>query len=360
MNPTWIIIAVALIAAAMGARLGGRRLAAGAVGTAVGAALVPLAGPAIAREIAARTPWSVWTTEVAGWTIGYVLISSAVTLLAIRLLGRGAPAGTPSRAGRLFGALVGCSAGGFCAWLAVGNLADVVVDSLPAEGSQTVAAIRRPFEIVRACRVLANISDDEAEMLVKHRDIRAVLEADSLERLLRTPGVIRKVSRAVEGDWGELAMLAADPAVKDAMSEPDFLQRVRAVDVVALAADVERCRAGEPPPAIEAGNANLPRLANLSEWERRLAEDAELRELVAAEWPAGERGHSPQSRVPRPRTRDEVVADYWRGVSNLLELADGPNVPMSWLPGFDLPTPPPVKPDEPLIREEPIRADALP
>jgi hypothetical protein len=346
MNTGWTIVVVSAIAAAIGARLGMRRMVAAGVGTGVAVALLPTAGPALARWSAPYLDWEPWVRETACWTLAYVAVLWSVSFVAMRILNRGRAAEKPSLSGRLVGAAVAGSMGGVFAWLAVGNLAEIVVRELPAaDASPVVAAIRRPFEVVRACRVLATVSGPEAEMLVERQDIRAVLDADSLDRLLRTPGVIRKISRAADGDWGALATLAADPAVKEVMNGPEFLARIQAVDVVAMAADIERLRAdvsGAPNKPI--GERRAPTPVVRGEWARRLAEDPEFRRRVAEEWlaeqPASDRLNSTPPRRPGERATDAEVEAYWRSVAAMLELADGPNLPAAWLPGFETPAPP--------------------
>jgi hypothetical protein len=275
----------------------------------------------------------------------------------MRILNRGRSAQRPSVAGRLFGAGVAAAVGALCAAMAVGNLADVVLEQLPADhASPVLAAVRRPVEVVRACRLLATVTGPEAEILLDRGDIRGVLESESIDRLLRTPGVVRKVSRAADGDWAALATLAADPAVKEFMNEGDFLDRIRALDMVSMADDIRRRRStGEQLAAASARAAaargsvsSPPRVLNES-WARRIAEDPQLRDRVLAEWfderkqPAPRNASPPQTAAhPAQATPAEVEA-YWRKVGALLEFADGPNLPASLIPGFSPPAPEPAK-----------------
>jgi hypothetical protein len=57
-----------------------------------------------------------------------------------------------------------------------------------------------------------------------------------------------------------------------------------------------------------------------------------------------EPGPSPQSltrSAPGKATPEEVEA-YWQNFAAVMELADGPRLPTSWIPGFEIPAPPAV------------------
>jgi hypothetical protein len=338
MSPGWIIAVVALVAAAIGARLGLRRMTGIVVGTATAAALAPQVGPVLSRWTATYVDWHGAIREAACWIAAYAAIAWSVSFLVVRVLGRGKPAGKPSARGRVAGGAAAAAVCGTCAWLLAGDLADILIRQLPGrDASPVVAVVRRPLEIMRACRVLSTISGHEAEMLLDRPDMRAVLEADSIERLLRTPGVVRKFSRAAEGDWGALARLADDPAVSELLNRGDFLERIREVDVVAMADEIERGRAVADRKPFD----GRPRGIHNNDWVRRLAEDQELHDRLVEE--LGDESHH-RSGEPTIRSNgragDDEVTAYWRRFGAVLELADGPNLPTTWLPGTDLRPPP--------------------
>src|SRR5688500_12636959 len=107
MNATWTIIAVAAAAALVGAWIGGRRLLALAVGTAVAAGLTPTAGPALAEQLATRTQLVPWVAAAAGWALAYAAILWLSSLVVMCLTARGGRGQAPSRTGRLAGTAVG-------------------------------------------------------------------------------------------------------------------------------------------------------------------------------------------------------------------------------------------------------------
>jgi hypothetical protein len=284
-----------------------------------GAAAAPQLGPPLARSLAEATGWNAWAGDAACWAAVYLGVTVAVSAGLSRF---GA-----TRATRRFhpgGAVLGGVAGGLIGWVALGNFGDVVLDQLPADTSaESAGAVRRPFEILRACRVLRSLSADEAQRLCGRPDVQAVIGDESFAVLFRTPGLHRLFARAAEGDWVALAALAADPQVKDAMSETEFVRRVQAVDVVALAADVERRRNGPPTPADEEPVAvRLP--ANF--------DDAETYEPFAAAWLAQEAPGLAEDVPPA------IDADsYWRNVGRLIEVVDRPQGPAAWLPRLVIP-----------------------
>ena len=187
-------------------------------------------------------------------------------------------------------------------------------------------------------------------MLSRRAEIDAVFSAESFDQLLQSPGMVRKFSSAAEGDVQALLRLAADPEVKAAMGDSEFLRRLRAVDVVALAQHVEQHRAaGDPENDADLGDGEGSALVDDPEFQRRaidrlLSDHPELEaESEGIDFEFGSSAGKPQGEADRADA-------YWRRVGHVLELLDRPSTPASWLPQLvDPPT------NRPAPRTEPSR-----
>jgi hypothetical protein len=329
------IIAAALIA--LGARLGPVRLAATYAVAAIATAVATQLGPAAHRALVALTGSDTWAGEAACWLAAYFLAAFGLSAVVFRRR-RQTDRIAPSRRARMSGALLGAAAGCLLGWLACGNLADLLLRRLPAptDANGGLVALRRPLELMRACRVLGSVDRAEAELLTSRPEVQAVLSGEPIDALLREPGMLRKVSRAADGNWLAVAALAADESVKAAMQRADFLRSVRAVDLVALAAAVEEQRThGRTASAAGGDSVRLPALLS----------DAALQARLAEEWLADH--EAPESSADTvaenvatadaasaERARAENARAYWENVDTILTVVDGGSRPAAWIPGL--------------------------
>jgi hypothetical protein len=316
------IAAAAPILIAWGAWRGARRLL--AVVVVFGAAGLAAAefGPKLHDRFVAITGLDNWARAGASWLIVYL----ATVVLATGLFDRLVPVRPTAQRGswfRIRGAAVGGVAAGLLLWGMIGNLSEVALEALPERKPDAVVDLRRPFEILRACRTFGTLTPAEADHLAGRPEVVAMLDNGAMEKLLRTPGVLRRVSQVADGDWTALGSLATDDTVKTAMHDPVFLERVRNVDVFALAAELERLRAAGKVPRVDGTpTAGLPAFVR----DPRFVAHAER------EW-----SDSPPQIAPRDKAGE--TAAYWRNVGTVLDWYEGRPAVTRFLPQFVDPSP---------------------
>lgn len=309
------LAAAAPILIVWGAWCGARRLLATVVVLGAAAWAAGAFGPKLHDRFVEITGLDSWARAGASWLIVYL----AAIVLAAGIFDRLFPVRPASRSSRWFhvrGAVVGTLAAGLLLWGVVGNLPEVALEALPERRPDDVVDLRRPFEILRACRTFGSLTPAEADLLAGRPEVVAVLDNGAMERLLRTPGVLRRVSQAADGDWTAIGSLATDDTVKIAMHDPVFLERVRQVDVFALAAEIERRRAAGASP-----HSALPATARLPGFVR----DPEFIAHAEREW-----SDAPQPVAPRDRAVE--AASYWRNVGTVLDWYEGRSAVAQILP----------------------------
>jgi hypothetical protein len=218
--------------AAAGYRTGLFRFAGLLAALAIGGAAAAALGPIAHAGLAAVTGWDSW----AAWGLTMAAVYAAASCAAVRLL-RARERKPAGRRERIAGLAAGLALG-------LGFLALVCLTRAAAPTFEPVAWVQKPFLYVRAVRVLRDVSPEEARWVADRPEVRAVAESGPLRRLMEDPDVLRRVQQASAGSRIALAALAADPKVKAAMEEPEFLDRVRRVDLPALAEAVTARRAG--------------------------------------------------------------------------------------------------------------------
>lgn len=313
----WIIgIGIALVIA--GALCGARRLLALPTGMIAGAAAAPTLGPMLGRELAWLIQYDAWIADLVCWAAVYLVTVWLVSGTIMRIFADRTDARRGLRWHRS-GAIAGGIVGGLLAWSALGNLPELVLERLPEPSGNSTAAtlLRRPLEIMRACRTLSSLTLTEAQELACRPEVTAVFDDESLERLLSTPGMLRMFSRASTGDWRALGALASDETVKAAMREPKFVRRLQAVDLLTLADELERRREqGDAQLGANPVVVRLPAFVNKREFRARLEQELSLDAPASADpvgssaWslPAGDRKLEPR--------------EYWRGVGEALSWCD--------------------------------------
>lgn len=320
------------IGIAWGAWRGARRLLFVLLGTTAGALAAPAIAPALSDLLARVTGSNSWAGVIAAWIAIYL----AVATLAVFVVGRWFPghAAMPHGAAfRTHGAAVGAVCGALITWCTLGNLPELALRALPEQGPEAMVDLRRPFEVLHVCRIFGSLSAEEADHLAGRPEVSAVVDNPAMEKLLQTPGVLRKVSRAAEGDWTALGALAADESVNVALHDPIFLERVRQVDLLALADAIERRRAAGEGPAIEApGVERLPAFARSPEFVAR----------AEREWSDSPVATTSAPRDPADRAREAEA--YWRNVGTVLEWYEGRSTVASILADPLLSAPPPSVP----------------
>lgn len=333
---TWLlIIGTSLVLVATGARRGARRLLALPTGMLVGAWSVRWLGPALKDLVAGVTGFDVWAGDLLCWMSAYCAVTALVASAILRIF-PSLNGADRSRRFHLSGAVVGGLVGGVMAWGAFGNLPDLALEHLPQETADATFDLRRPFEIMRACRTLSSLSPAEAEQIATRPEVLAVLDNDSMEKLLRTPGMLRKFSRAADGDWKALGSLANDESVKAAMREPEFLERVRAVDILRLAEDLEQRRsAGLTDDRVALAEVRLPSFVTEADFQAHLADELDLGSSRPTDVEK-----SPLANLPTGPDGKIEAAAYWRGVGSALEWYDRPSTAASLLPNLIKPPTP--------------------
>lgn len=315
MNLGLLVITASCALVGLGARLGSRRFALLAAAAALGWSSAWCAGESVAAALAGLVGADTLLVAALGRLLAYLVGFTAVLAAASRWSPQWYPlwspgSGTPlSRRSRWEGAALALVFAVATAWLALGDVSTDLRapgDSAGAE-SQAGLAELRPVAVLRSCRVLCSLDPAEAERLAARREVRAVLDSPSLERLFRRPGLVGRFAAAADGDWESLAALAVDPAVKQAMDDPEFLRRVQAVDLVAMASEVEAQRRGDAPLAGDLAAAPLDLPA--------FTADADLRRRIAAEW-------SGEETAVAPPTAAERHSQYWRQVEIGLHLLE--------------------------------------
>lgn len=327
------LIAAAPVLIAWGAWRGARRLLATAVALAVGALAAAEFGPKLHGRFVEITGLDSWARAGASWLIVYL----AAVVLAGGVFDRLFPERPPTARNGWFhvrGAAVGTVAAALLLWGVAGNLPEVALEALPERKPDDVVDLRRPFEILSACRTFGTLTPAEADHLAGRPEVIAILDNGAMEKLLTTPGVLRRVSQAAEGDWRAVGSLATDDTVKTAMHDPEFLERVRQVDVFALAAEIERLRAAGVAP-----QTNVPAAARLPSFVR----DLKFVAHAEREWSA-----VPPPVAPRDKAAD--AAAYWRNVGTVLDWYEGRPAVTRFLPQFvevPQPTAPPKAEESP-------------
>jgi len=339
---TWLlIIGTSLVLVATGARRGARRLLALPTGMLVGAWSVRWLGPALKDLVAGVTDFDVWAGDLLCWMSAYCAVTALVASVILRIF----PSLNESDRSRRFhlsGAVVGGLIGGVVAWGTFGNLPDLVLEHLPEETADATVDLRRPFEIMRACRTFSSLSAAEAEQIATRPEVLAVLDNGSMEKLLRTPGMLRKFSRAADGDWKALGSLANDESVKAAMREPEFLERVRAVDILRLAEDLEQRRSAGPSAEngatddrVALAEVRLPSFVTEADFQAHLADELDLGSSRPTDVEK-----APLANLPTGPDGKIEAAAYWRGVGSALEWYDRPSTAARLLPNLIKPPTP--------------------
>lgn len=307
MNLGLLVITASCALVGLGARLGSRRFALLAAAAALGWSSAWCAGESVAAALAGLVGADTLLIAALGRLLAYLVGFTAVLAAASRW---SPGSGTPlSRRSRWEGAALALVFAVATAWLALGDVSTELHapgDWAAAESSAELAELR-PVAVLRSCRVLCSLDPAEAERLAARREVRAVLDSPSLERLFRRPGLVGRFAAAADGDWESLAALAVDPAVKQAMDDPEFLRRVQAVDLVAMASEVESHRRGDATFAGDLAAAPLDLPA--------FTADADLRRRIAAEW-------SGEEVAVAPPTAAERHSQYWRQVEIGLHLLE--------------------------------------
>ncbi|MBA4020657.1 MAG: hypothetical protein C0483_26150 [Pirellula sp.] len=306
----------------LGAWLGARRFAMLASSAVVGSLVALFAGAAVGDLIAVVASADTLLTASAGYVLAYLGGFAGAALLTSKLLAsRKSPrsAGGPSRGERLRGAALALLPAVALVWIVRGELPreGLLPSAVAAGGSSAPSDVLRPVAVVRACKMLCALDAGEAERVASRPEVRAVVESPALERLFRRPGLVHEFAAAADGDWRALTKLAVDPTVKAAMDDPEFLRRVQAVDLVALAKDVETERRGGA--LLSSSSSSLPAGA-IAAVPLRLpayAGEDELRRRVAAEWSGEDVAAelvTAEARIADPPTAAEQRARYWRQV----------------------------------------------
>lgn len=338
-NLPWIIgIGFGLVI--VGALCGARRLLALPTGMIVGAATASSLGPMLGRELTWLIQYDAWIADLVCWTAVYLVTVWLVSGAIVRVF----PDRQEGRRGlRLHrsGAIVGGVAGGLLAWSALGNLPELILERLPepSVNSTAVMVLRRPLEIMRACRTLSSLTLTEAQELAMRPEVLAVLDDETMERLLSTPGMLRTFSQASTGDWQALGALASDETVKAAMREPKFIRRLQAVDLLTMADELDRRRErGETKSGADPAAVRLPAFATKPEFRARLEQELGPNALASA---AAVRSSRPSSSHTASQRKIEPEA-YWQGVGKALSWYDRSSPAAALVP----------KLVEPLLRKE--------
>jgi len=335
MTTLLLITGTSLLLVATGARRGARRLLALPTGMIIGAWSVRWLGPALKDLVASVTAFDTWAGDLLCWMSAYCAVTALVASVILRIF-PSLNGVDRSRRFHLSGAVVGGLVGGVMAWGAFGNLPDLVLEHLPEETADAPVDLRRPFEIMRACRTLSSLNAAEAQQLAARPEVLAVLDNGSMEKLLRTPGMLRKFSRAADGDWKALGSLANDESVKAAMREPEFLERVRAVDILRLAEDLEQRRsAGPTDERVTVAEIRLPSFVTEADFQAHLAA-----ELDRGSSQSTDLEKSPLANLPTGPDGKIEAAAYWRGVGSALEWYDRPSTAARLLPNLIKPPTP--------------------
>lgn len=100
-----------------------------------------------------------------------------------------------------------------------------------------------PIATVRAVRTLADLTPAEAKLVYEIPEVRAVAESEPMRPLWEDLSLVEQAGQAARGSRLALFAVGSDPRVKLALEDPDFLSRVRRVDLVLLADRVATWRA---------------------------------------------------------------------------------------------------------------------
>jgi hypothetical protein len=231
MTDALAISALALALAAAGWRLGFARFGLVLASMLAGGAAAVAAGPLAQAAIARGLGWNTWLGVAFAWMGVYAAVSTAVAILLCRRVRR-----PVERRGRAAGSGLGLMLGALGVWACL-------APPPRALEFEPVGWVQVPFATLRALRILRSLSPAEAQWVAGQPEVKAVIESESLQRLMRDPAIVRKVQRAADGDRLALLALAADPEVKAAMDEPAFLDRVLQVDLPGIAEAIVRRRA---------------------------------------------------------------------------------------------------------------------
>src|SRR5690606_7434413 len=131
-----------------------------------------------------------------------------------------------------------------------------------------------------------------------------------------------KFSKAADGNLVAIGALSLDPAVKAAMDEPAFIAQVRQVDLVALAADLQRIRLQATAEVAIPSDDELPHIVHDVVIRQQLTDSTFGPDALPLE---AETAIAP----PSPAERS---AEYWQRVSTVISLVDRPRSALDWVP----------------------------
>lgn len=246
MNLVWAGAAV-LVLAALGFGLGAKRSVLLTFAASVGAGTAfAVAATRVGATLLQQAAAALGACAVAGW---------AVRWAAGRGLGRVRLPGD-----RWLGAGLGVAQAALLVWFCAATAPRVAAPPGPATdpaagaatalpqaagtGGSAASWLDGPIATVRAVRTLATLTPAEARLVYDVPEVRAVADSEPMRPLWEDVALVEQAGQAARGSRFALLAVGSDPRVKAALDDPDFLAKVRRVDLVALADRVARCRAG--------------------------------------------------------------------------------------------------------------------